>query len=331
MMAERCKRQPAAMPKQAVEKTEGKQPSMTITQMQYFAMVCRFQSISKAAEQLFVSQPALSASLADLEREVGFKLFERRSRGVVPTEEGRLMLGHVTAVLRRYELLQRSIPELAEHQNILHVGFRPTSGENEFLDVFKKYRQIHPEVRLRVNEMSNDTPWIYLEDGMVDFLVCAPTSMPVGWESKYQHRQVGTGKMKLYCSKESPLAQKEIVTYKDLDNMPMVFWEGSKAAMRNISDVFEANGVNLNVVAVVPQITGVLNLICSNIGIGILNGSFLKSLPMLHEVPLDPNMDFASITKPPQIHMFWKKQIENYQVKKDFIDFVKKYSTELDE
>lgn len=297
---------------------------MTITQMQYFSMVCRFQSISKAAEQLFVSQPALSASLLDLEREIGFKLFERRSRGVLLTEEGRLLQQHVESVLKRYDLLQRSLSELSEHQNILHVGFRPTSGENEFFALFKKYRQIQPDVRLRVNEMSNENPGIYLEDGLIDFLICPPGSMRGEWQKKYQYRKVGEGNMQFYCGSESPLAQKEILHLQDLDNVPLVFWEGQKGAMRKIQEEFDEHSLHMNVVAVVPQITGVLNFICSNMAAGMLGGDYLADIPALHRCKLDASVDFGYINNPPDIYMFWKKQIENYQIKKDFIDFVKK-------
>lgn len=297
---------------------------MTITQMQYFSMVCQFQSISKAAEQLFVSQPALSASLLDLEKEIGFRLFERRSRGVVTTEEGRLLLQHVDSVLKRYNLLTRSLPELAEHQNILHVGFRPTSGENEFFSLFKKYRQVQPDVRLQINEMSNNSPSVYLEDGTVDFLICPPGSMKEGWHKKYQWRKVGTGGMQLYCSKESPLAQKDILQIEDLDNAPMVFWEGQQATINRIREEFQEKGLHLNIVAVMPQITGVLNFICSNIAAGLLGGDYLTDIPALHRCQLSPSVDFGNVNNPPDIYMFWKKQIENYQIKKDFIDFVKK-------
>lgn len=48
---------------------------MTLTQMRYFATTCELQNISLAAQMLYISQPALSATLADLEKEVGFKLF----------------------------------------------------------------------------------------------------------------------------------------------------------------------------------------------------------------------------------------------------------------
>lgn len=108
--------------------------------MQYFATVCQLQNISMAAKVLYISQPALSAALSDLEREVGFKLFNRKSKGVYPTEEGLLFLDHVLAVLKRYNLLKREIPLISLNQNIIKVGFRPFAGENDFFRIYERLR-----------------------------------------------------------------------------------------------------------------------------------------------------------------------------------------------
>ena len=102
---------------------------MTLTQMRYFATTCELQNISLAAQMLYISQPALSATLADLEKEVGFKLFNRKSKGVIPTEEGLLLLQHINSVLKRANLLQQEIPLISRHQQVIRVGFRPYSGE----------------------------------------------------------------------------------------------------------------------------------------------------------------------------------------------------------
>ena len=59
---------------------------MTLNQMQYFSTACETKNMSLAAEMLYISQPTLSASLSALEKEVGFQLFYRKSKGICPTE-----------------------------------------------------------------------------------------------------------------------------------------------------------------------------------------------------------------------------------------------------
>ena len=145
---------------------------MTLTQMRYFATTCELQNISLAAQMLYISQPALSATLADLEKEVGFKLFNRKSKGVIPTEEGLLLLQHINSVLKRANLLQQEIPLISRHQQVIRVGFRPYSGETMFFRLFKQYQSEcgTDGLILKVNEMSNITPYVFLDENQIDFL-----------------------------------------------------------------------------------------------------------------------------------------------------------------
>ena len=155
---------------------------MTLTQMRYFATTCELQNISLAAQMLYISQPALSATLADLEKEVGFKLFNRKSKGVIPTEEGLLLLQHINSVLKRANLLQQEIPLISRHQQVIRVGFRPYSGETVFFRLFKQYQSEcgTDGLILKVNEMSNITPYVFLDENQIDFLFGSTRSMPAG-------------------------------------------------------------------------------------------------------------------------------------------------------
>ncbi|WP_407279372.1 LysR substrate-binding domain-containing protein [Aromatoleum evansii] len=76
---------------------------MELRQLRYVLAIARCGSLSKAAEQVFVAQSALSHQLAQLEEELGTPLFHRSRRGVEPTEAGRIFLAHATAILRQVE------------------------------------------------------------------------------------------------------------------------------------------------------------------------------------------------------------------------------------
>ncbi|MBQ5748797.1 MAG: LysR family transcriptional regulator, partial [Oscillospiraceae bacterium] len=73
---------------------------MNTLHLQYVIEVERTRSISQAAENLFIGQPNLSRILHDLEEGVGFRIFERTSRGVRPTERGAKFLQHARGILR---------------------------------------------------------------------------------------------------------------------------------------------------------------------------------------------------------------------------------------
>ena len=76
---------------------------MTLAQMQYFQAVCKYENYSKAANALFVSQPAVSQAIREVENECGARLIERKGNGLVITEAGQTLLEEVNNVLRHVD------------------------------------------------------------------------------------------------------------------------------------------------------------------------------------------------------------------------------------
>lgn len=79
---------------------------MTLTQLRYAITVANAGSLNEAARTLFISQPSLSASIHDLESEIGVELFYRSNRGISTTPEGREFLGYARQVVEQYELIE---------------------------------------------------------------------------------------------------------------------------------------------------------------------------------------------------------------------------------
>jgi len=87
---------------------------MTLLQMQYFKAVCLNGSVTHAAEELFVSRPAVSRLLSELERELGVMLFWRSSTGIALTEAGTLFYENCNDILNRVEALEKRMLEICE-------------------------------------------------------------------------------------------------------------------------------------------------------------------------------------------------------------------------
>ena len=79
---------------------------MNITQIKYVLEVARSSSIREAATKLFISQPALSASLKELEEELGILIFERTNKGITLTDSGREFLNYAKKAAAQYEILE---------------------------------------------------------------------------------------------------------------------------------------------------------------------------------------------------------------------------------
>ena len=296
---------------------------MTLTQMQYFATICECQNISVAAKTLYISQPALSATLAGMEEEVGFKLFERKSKGVCPTEEGQLLLTHVNAVLRRFRLLEREVPLIAKNQDVIRAGFRPYSGETTFFQVYKEFERLHKDVVLKVNEMSNPRPYIYLEEKVFDFLVATKKIMSGAAIEKYERCLLGVERRQIFCHRDSPPGQRGFLTLEDLIRYPFVLWEGHQTMLDDINDGLLKLGARMNVIAMVPQVTGILHFVYNNLAAGFLSGDYLEAIPDIREVHIQDELLPLLGGRSIPIYAFWKRDIEKYHSKKLFIDYLR--------
>lgn len=81
---------------------------MTLQQLKYLIAIVEEGSISKASKAMLVSQPSLSKSIFDLEKEMGIKIFKRTNRGVSLTEEGEIFLAYSRSVVEQADFLENN-------------------------------------------------------------------------------------------------------------------------------------------------------------------------------------------------------------------------------
>lgn len=96
---------------------------MTLNQILYFRKVARLENYHQAAEELYISQPSLSRSMAALESELGITLFEKKGRGVVLTNAGRLFLEHADRIAGDCDIATGKMKELASGGGKINIGY----------------------------------------------------------------------------------------------------------------------------------------------------------------------------------------------------------------
>ena len=119
---------------------------MELLQLKYFKKVAETGKISTAAAALFISSPALSATISRLERELGAKLFDRHSNRIVLNENGEIFLRYVNQVFASLDSAKRELAEAAaRRENEVHIGLVNGDIWREMLFYFTV---AHPEIRL---------------------------------------------------------------------------------------------------------------------------------------------------------------------------------------
>jgi DNA-binding transcriptional LysR family regulator len=201
-------------------------------QLEYFRVAARLQNISRAAERLGMTQPALSRSLDRLERELGVTLFERAGRGVRLSEHGAAFLPYVEQALFALEDGQRELAEQSgKAARTIALGFLHTLGGEYVPELILAFKAEHPDVRFDFNQNATQVLERQLAAGELDLcLMSGPLANPrIAW------RRLRDEDVVLIVATRHPLATRERVRLRDVAHEPFVAFKPG-LAMRELSD-----------------------------------------------------------------------------------------------
>lgn len=133
-----------------------------IVNLQAFECAARHQNFSRAAEELSLTQSAVSRQIADLEQQTGLKLFERVRRRVILSEAGQRLLPEVQSLLRQSEQLMINAVATGQTTSSLRVATLPTFGASWLVPRLGDFLDKHPDVAITVESRSR--PFDFAED-----------------------------------------------------------------------------------------------------------------------------------------------------------------------
>lgn len=213
---------------------------MNIAQIRYFVTAAQVQNLSKAAELLHLSQPALSKSIAKLEEELGTTLFVRKGKRIVLNDQGKIFLKGAWLSLRTLDNMMLDLNEMT-----LGASARISVGIYQTDEITTKYlvdyARLHPEVELDINCFidSQEDPDI----NKYDMLIYPYGSRYDKFKSFYLYDE----HYLLAIPAEHPLAQKDAVSLDDLHGQPFVFLSQSKIYVEE--PYYLCAGLNLRIKA----------------------------------------------------------------------------------
>lgn len=138
-------------------------------EMEYVIVIAQEKNLSKAAERLFISQPALSRFLGKLEDELGTPLFERKNRQYVPTMAGELYLDTARKILRLQQQFDAELKSLIQtSRGVISMGITPGRAHTLLPHVLPAFREYFPDYEIQVYEENVETLEQYLMNGTIE-------------------------------------------------------------------------------------------------------------------------------------------------------------------
>ncbi len=206
---------------------------MTLNQLQYAVTVTNSKSMNEAAKELFISQPSLSASIRDLEEEVGVELFRRTNRGISLTPEGEEFIGYAKQVLEQYRLMENRYINHAGAKVKFSVSMQHyTFAVNAFMELVRQFGMDNYEFAVhetRTHDVIDDVKNFRSEIGILyvnDFnrQVLSKLFDEYGLEF---HELLTCG-IYVYMAKSHPLAKKKKIKMEELDAYPCLSFDQGK-------------------------------------------------------------------------------------------------------
>ena len=169
---------------------------MELRVLKYFLMVAREEYITRAAEQLHMTQPTLSRQLMQLEDELGVKLFVRSRHNIMLTEDGLLLKRRAQEILSLTEKTKNEIQKHDELAGEIVIGCGETKSMSVLSEKIRQFREKYPLVTFRIYSANADDVKERIEQGIVDIgLLMEPVDI-----GKYNFIRMPTNERWAYMS-----------------------------------------------------------------------------------------------------------------------------------
>lgn len=262
---------------------------MDLRHLRYFQAVAEELSFSKAARRLRIAQPALSRAVQDLEHEIGTRLMDRDRRSVRLTPAGAVLLQETGLLLDRLdESLRRVRRAAAGEDGELRLGYigpptRPFLGR-----LLREYRRRFPRITVILEERTPERVWEMVSRGRLAIGLTRPV---------LAHEALGlkslTLRQETLCAVapvEHPLAERDLVAWKDLADEPIILLARREGAGSHDSILAACQEAGFTPrLAHTPSLIGtILQYVEAGAGIGIVPESVEPLNPSLRLLPLKP-------------------------------------------
>lgn len=208
-----------------------------------FYTVGNNESFSKAAQELYMTQPAVSQAIAQLENELGTRLFNRTPKGVTLTTEGSLLYEYVQSAIR---LIDAGEGKITEFKNLvmgeLKIGVSDTISRYYLLPHLEKFRNKYPNIKFKILNGTTLEICTFLKSGQVDIGVC---NLPIDDPAFELIPCIHIQDIFVFGEKYKNILS-ERVTFQDLVKLPLIFLEPTSNSRKYVEQYILSEGINVS-------------------------------------------------------------------------------------
>ena len=294
---------------------------MTLNQIYYFQTVARYENYRKAAEELYISQPSLSRSIASLESELGVLLFEKNGRGVNLTKGGKLFLEYADRIIDECEIAKNKMKEMASDGGKIDIGYVFPLASHYIPHNVRDFLNKKENKNVTFNFFQNHTSAIAkkVRSGELD----------VGFggyidKEEFEFFPVLSEEMVLITPKGHELESYKKVSIQELRNYPVIGYDRESWLGNYTKQLYRRLAFQPNIVVECPDEHSIVALVSEDFGIALV-----PAIEEINENRVNIHR-FDDIELMHHTFMFWMRDRYQLPAVERFIKYMKQKASSLE-
>lgn len=287
---------------------------MTLNQLYHFQVVAKYENYRRAAEELYISQPSLSRSIAALEEELRVPLFEKNGRGVNLTKGGRIFLDYVNRILEDCQVAKTKMQEIASGGGKIDIGYVFPLASHYIPHSVRMFLLREENRSVTFNFYQNHTAAIYqrVKSGELD----------VGFggyidREEMDYFQIFSAEIVMITPKGHELEGKEMVSIYELKNYPVIGYDRQSWLGNYTQQLYRRISFQPDIAVECPDEHSIVAMVSENFGIALV--------PRIQEIdPQRVNVHkLYDIELEHRVFMFWMRDRYQMPVVKRFVEYMR--------
>lgn len=238
---------------------------MTLRHMRIFVSVFRHSSVTRAADELHLTQPSVSISIRELEQYYGLRLFERYGRRIVPTEEGKMFYDYALHIISLFDEMETRVRSW-DRQGVLRVGTSITIGNRILPELAVRCREKLPGLRLEAKICNSGEVEASILENRVDLGLIETSPASADLTAAPFMGDV----LQAVAPHGHPLAGKKDVALAVLAGYPLLMRERGSAGRDILEAAFALRGIQVNPLWESASTQAIVQGVANGLGLAVL-------------------------------------------------------------
>lgn len=292
---------------------------MSIEQLIYFTKVCENKSFTKTSKELFISQPAITTAIKNLEKEFKTELITMNGKNLEITPSGERLYSLAIPIITLYNNLENQMHDFVYKSTTIKIGIPPMLGTFIFAPLFDEFLIKYPNVNLKLYELASHANKTALLEGEIDIALTVIYNNEI--EDNLDFIKIGQADLVFAVNKNHPFATKKEISIKELGNTSLILFKEDSLQYQVITKLFNKANVTPIIKLKSEQLSTIKELLSYGTIGAFLFKQVIKENDDIIGIPLEGNLSF-------DIVLATRKNSKFNKLALDLLKLIKDYSNE---